>query len=337
MHACSRNIVDVNFTLACIRAQDLVRAEGSQPWHTYRKHLDRVHGMEHEPATLGAKSALQKRLAKRLAQQQQQQQQHAKSAAGTAAEDGALSRIADEYASMLLQEEEESKKTTQKARGKNKKKGKQQAPSADEMQKDVKSSRMAGETLDPCLTPTAVAHVEWSAADQSPETEKKSSGMGMGAGRGEASFTNLRMAASGLFSPSSSPQAAVRAVAGNEARLSALPQPPPGESQVLPSLPHSPVPKADTLPGLTTPARERSRGATMWTPTPITKDELECHLIELHARVHEQIRIVSDRSNNSAPACPPFFSPLPPGPRPSAREPPSADAMLQVRPWAASK
>ena len=26
MHACSRNIVDVNFTLACIRAQDLVRS-----------------------------------------------------------------------------------------------------------------------------------------------------------------------------------------------------------------------------------------------------------------------------------------------------------------------
>ena len=38
----------------------------------------------------------------------------------------------------------------------------------------------------------------------------------------------------------------------------------------------------------------------MWTPTSITKEELERHLLELHARVHEQIRIVSDRSNNDA-------------------------------------
>ena len=53
-----------------------------------------------------------------------------------------------------------------------------------------------------------------------------------------------------VFLPSSSPPAAARAVAGNEARLSALPQPPPSESQVLPSLPHSPVPKANKLPGL---------------------------------------------------------------------------------------
>ena len=209
----------LNLTTSNARGETVLRTiheDKSIDDDTYRKHLDRVHEMEHEPATLGAKSALQKRLAKRLAQQQQQHQQHAKSAAGTAAQDGALSReecqrIADEYASMLLQEEEESKKTTQKARGKNKKKGKQQAPSADETQKDVKSSRMAGETLDPCLTPTAVKHVEWSAADQRPETEKMSSDMGLGAGREKASFTNLGMAASGLVSPSSSPPPAAAA------------------------------------------------------------------------------------------------------------------------------
>jgi len=196
---------------------------------TYHKKLDRAHRMEHEQATLGAKSALQKRLAKRLAhQQQQQQQRHAESATGAAAEGGALSpeerqRIADEHASRLLQEEEESKKTTKKAKGKNKKKGKKQAPSAEQVQEDVKCRRMAGETLDPCLMSAA-------AADRRAVTEKMGSGMCGGAGRGEASFYNLGVAASGLVSPSSPPAAAAGAVAGNEAGCH--------------------VPMADTLSGL---------------------------------------------------------------------------------------
>ena len=39
-------------------------------------------------------------------------------------------------------------------------------------------------------------------------------------------------------------------MAGNEASLSALLQPPPDDCEVLPNLPLSPVPKADKLPGL---------------------------------------------------------------------------------------
>jgi len=79
---------------------------------------------------------------------------------------------------------------------KNTKKGKKHESNAKEqVQQDVKSSSMAGATLDPCLEYAGSRRHCRMECGRS-ETEKISAGMEVGAGRARARFSDLGVAAS---------------------------------------------------------------------------------------------------------------------------------------------